>query len=70
MHPIDVTDSYQGEQQDLSGPPTGGGWWAVFALVLVVALLVTAVIALDGDAGATPDIQPQPTEAPPLDTGA
>jgi hypothetical protein len=68
MHPIDVTNSHQDEDRSQEAPGTRGGWWAIFALVLVTALLVTAVIALGGDAGETP-AQPQPTEAP-LEPGA
>lgn len=68
MHPIDVTHDYREYERNHETPGTRGGWWALFALVLVIALLVTAVIALDGEAGETP-AQPQPTEAP-LDPGA
>ena len=60
MHPIDVTTSYQEDHG--AAPGTRGGWWAIFALVLVIALLVTAVIALGGDTGEP--VQPEPTEAP------
>ncbi|HET9259984.1 MAG TPA: hypothetical protein VFP42_07640 [Acidimicrobiia bacterium] len=68
MHPIDVTPIHEQEHRSPDAPDTPGGWWAILALVLVTALLVTAVIVLGGDAGDTP-AQPQPTEAP-LEPGA
>jgi hypothetical protein len=67
MHPIDVTHSYRPEDRSQETPGSRGGWWAIFALVLVTALLVTAVIALGDDVGENPT-QPQPTEGP-LDPG-
>ena len=67
MHPMDMTQ-IRPEDRRQEAPGTRGGWWAIFALVLVTALLVTAVIALGGNDGEAPS-QPQPTEAP-LDPGA
>jgi len=59
MHQVDLT----GVEREAPAPGGTSVWWAVVALVIVAALLVTAVIALSGDEpveGSTP----QPTEAP------
>ena len=66
MHPTDTAN--QRDQDDIpASSEIRAGWWAVLALVIIVALLVTAVIAFSGDASAPQ--QPQPTEAP-VDPGA
>lgn len=59
MHQVDMT------AVETEAPAPGGTsvWWAVVALVIVAALLVTAVIALSGEAPSEPQ-SPQPTEAP------
>jgi hypothetical protein len=61
LHPIDL--SHTNQDEDRAAPGTRGGWWAIFALVLLTALLVTAVVAFGGDSG-EPPANPQPTEAP------
>lgn len=40
-----VPDPVEVEGESPPAPGTRAGWWAVFALVLVVALIVTVVIA-------------------------
>jgi hypothetical protein len=65
MHPIDTTS----QQREASPSGFKTGWWALFALAVVMALLVTAMLSVaDPDLGQTPEA-PQPTEAPP-DPGA
>lgn len=65
MHPIDLSDN---RSRESNAAATGSGWWAILALVIVVALLVTAVIALSGDDVSETPVSPQPTEAP-IDPG-
>lgn len=44
MHPIEVpNDRDAGERALEESSPLRAGWWAFIALVIVVALLVTAV---------------------------
>lgn len=59
MHPIDV------KTRDQENPTPAGrtGWWALFALVLVVALVVALIIGLSDGAEAPPQNN-TPSEAP------
>jgi len=66
MHPVGVS---QWQDHDEALAPARSGWWALVALVVIVALLVTAVVALSGGESAEEPVQPQPTEAP-FDPGA
>jgi hypothetical protein len=65
MHPGDLRTI---QQEHTSAPGTRTGWWGLVALVIVMALLVTAVISLSGDRPEGEPQGPQPTEAP-LDPG-
>lgn len=63
MHPIDIAPKEQRENQRMPGG--GSGFWAVAALVAIVALVIVLAMAFsgDGDAGQQPN-QPPPAEAP------
>lgn len=69
MHPVDPTTNREHESYPSSGE-IKAGWWAVFALAIVVALLVTAVLVFTSDESVPQQPEPpQPTEAP-VDPGA
>ncbi|HEX6286568.1 MAG TPA: hypothetical protein VFZ80_03710 [Acidimicrobiia bacterium] len=69
MHPIDTTTIREHEADYPSSSEIRTGWWAIVALMILVALLVTVVLVFSGDESSSDPEAPQPTEAP-LDSGA
>ena len=68
MHPIDTTAIREHEEYP-SSSEIKAGWWAIVALMILVALLVTVVLVFSGDETSPEPLTPQPTEAP-IDPGA
>ncbi len=68
MHPIDTATTQEHEDYP-SSSEVRAGWWAIVALVILVALLVTVVLVFSGDVSSPEPRAPQPTEAP-IDPGA
>ena len=61
VHPIDVKRT---RDDEVSTPGGRSGWWVLFGLLVLVALVVALVIGLSGgDAGQAPQTPP-PSEAP------
>jgi len=68
MHPID-TDTIREYEEYPSSSEIRAGWWAILALMILAALLVTVVLVFSGDEISPQPGPPQPTEAP-IDPGA
>jgi len=68
MHPIDTTTTRDPGDYP-SSSELRAGWWAIVALMILVALLVTVVLVFSGDETSPEPGAPQPTEAP-VDPGA
>lgn len=68
MHPVD-TNPIREHEDVPSSSEIRAGWWAIVALMILVALLVTVVLVFSGDEDTPEPGAPQPTEAP-IDPGA
>lgn len=68
VHPIDTTTTREHGDYPRSSE-IRAGWWAIVALMILVALLVTVVLVFSGDETSPEPGAPQPTEAP-VDPGA
>lgn len=60
MHPTDLMT----DRADDTTRVSRTAWWALVALVVVLALLVTAVLTLSRSESELEPTAPQPTEAP------
>ena len=61
VHPIDVQRTSDDES---STPGRGSGWWVLFGLLIVVALVVALIIGLSGGQADQGPQTPTPSEAP------
>jgi hypothetical protein len=68
MHPIDTAAIREHEDYPSSSDVIAG-WWAILALMILVALLVTVVLVFSGDERSPEPAAPHPTAAP-IDPGA